>query len=254
MLFTTMITSLASERVQTPCSRLELEHSELKLAFEILLDDNKKLQTSLGDSQQTSAQLRNSLKQAGDECSQLRSQTFELKKRMEVLGIKSAGGSSPKVEQALLKSASDVELLEAERKRLTVALERLCAAAQRFSKVAATEDAGSRLELETESRNAHAALRGGLPMVMDVNAVRSSAEDGLVVSIKEDLAMIVTNFGAREGIKVGMLLRVIRADKSIAAARVVDVREKISGAVLQSLSSPKQNVRVGDRIMLATLE
>jgi len=68
--------------------------------------------------------------------------------------------------------------------------------------------------------------------------------DGRVVSIKEEWSLVVGNIGEKQGVKMGMPLRVIRADKLIATLRVVDVRQRICGAVIQEMGSEK--IRVGD--------
>ena len=70
--------------------------------------------------------------------------------------------------------------------------------------------------------------------------------DGKVLSVKEEWALVVGNLGARQGVKIGMPLRVVQGGKTIATLRVVDVREKISGAVIQELDSEKVQVKVGD--------
>jgi hypothetical protein len=45
-----------------------------------------------------------------------------------------------------------------------------------------------------------------------------------------------------------MPLRVMRGDKKIATLRVVDVRQRICGAVVQEMDSGKEKIRVGDRL------
>jgi hypothetical protein len=45
---------------------------------------------------------------------------------------------------------------------------------------------------------------------------------------------------------MGMPMRVMRADKLIATLRVVDVRQRICGAVIQEMGSGK--IKVGDRV------
>jgi hypothetical protein len=57
---------------------------------------------------------------------------------------------------------------------------------------------------------------------------------------------VVGNFGAKQGVKIGMPLRVKRGDNVIAKLRVVDVRERICGAVIEE--SGKEKIKVGDRL------
>jgi hypothetical protein len=74
--------------------------------------------------------------------------------------------------------------------------------------------------------------------------------DGKVLSVKEEWSLVVGNLGARQGVKLGMPLRVVRSGKTVATLRVVDVREKISGAVVQELDSEKVKIKVGDRLQV----
>ena len=50
------------------------------------------------------------------------------------------------------------------------------------------------------------------------------------------------------GVKIGMPMRVMRDDRNIATLRVVDVRQKICGAVIQEMDSKKEQIKVGDRL------
>src|SRR4029078_4149898 len=74
--------------------------------------------------------------------------------------------------------------------------------------------------------------------------------NGQVISIKEEWSLVVSNLGAQQGLKLGMPRRVVRAGKTIATLRVVDVREKISGAVVQELDSERVKIKVGDRLQV----
>src|SRR5206468_12283155 len=74
--------------------------------------------------------------------------------------------------------------------------------------------------------------------------------DGKVLSVREEWSLVVGNLGAQQGVKLGMPLRVVRAGKTIATLRVVDVREKISGAVIQELDSERVKIKVGDRLQV----
>jgi hypothetical protein len=78
--------------------------------------------------------------------------------------------------------------------------------------------------------------------------------DGKVLSVKEEWALVVGNFGVKQGVKIGMPLRVVRDGKTVATLRVVDVREKISGAVIQELAAEKVEIKVGDRLQVDARE
>jgi hypothetical protein len=68
--------------------------------------------------------------------------------------------------------------------------------------------------------------------------------------VKEEWSLVVGNMGEQQGVKMGMPLRVMRNDKVIARLRVVDVRQKICGAVIQEMDSKKEQIKVGDRLQV----
>jgi hypothetical protein len=74
--------------------------------------------------------------------------------------------------------------------------------------------------------------------------------DGSVISVKDEWSFVVGNVGENQGVKIGMPLRVVRGDRKIASLRVVDVRQKICGAVIQQMDSAKEKIKVGDRLQV----
>jgi len=70
--------------------------------------------------------------------------------------------------------------------------------------------------------------------------------DGSVISVKDEWSFVVGNFGEKQGVKIGMPLRVMRGERKIATLRVVDVRQQICGAVIQEMDSEKEKIKVGD--------
>jgi hypothetical protein len=77
-----------------------------------------------------------------------------------------------------------------------------------------------------------------------------SLMDGNVISVKDEWSFVVGNLGEKQGVKIGMPMRVMRDDRKIATLRVVDVRQKICGAVIQEMNSEKEKIRVGDRLQV----
>ena len=93
-------------------------------------------------------------------------------------------------------------------------------------------DRKARAELEAQLRRTNALIgktEAGSP------AEQSTLMDGKVISVKEEWSLVVGSFGEKQGVKLGTPLRVIRDDRVIATLRVVDVRQKICGAVIQEL-------------------
>ena len=165
---------------------------------------------------------------------------------MEALGLDSADKS--KLEQRLLKAVSDLKVVQDEKDKLSDQVVRMSEVMLRFLKSAVSTDAEARMAVETEMRAANEAL--GLPgtQAVEAQAIPATLTDGMVISLKEEFALVVANLGSRQGVKIGMPFQVWRGDNLVGHVRVVDVREKISGAVIQDLSSTKDKVKVGDRL------
>jgi hypothetical protein len=104
-------------------------------------------------------------------------------------------------------------------------------------------DAKARMELEAQ-------LRSTNELIAQANRVEAQPDlmDGSVISVKDEWSLVVGNLGEKQGVKIGMPLRVVRNDKTIATLRVVDVRQKICGAVIQEMDSKKEKIKVGDRL------
>jgi len=79
----------------------------------------------------------------------------------------------------------------------------------------------------------------------------STLTDGMVVSIKDELNLVVANIGSRNGVKVGMPFDVVRGDNIVGSVRIVDVREKIAGGLIQYLTD-RERIKTGDRLKVAS--
>ena len=171
---------------------------------------------------------------------------------MEALGVDGLSADKSKLEQRLLKAVRDLQIVQNEKDKLADELVQLTESVLRFTKGATSEDAEARLALEARMRSVADAL--GVPGNETGGSGASSANipadlmNGMVISIKEELSLVVANIGGRHGVKVGMPLRVMRGETEVGLLRVVDVREKICGAVIQSLDSEKNKIKVGDRL------
>jgi hypothetical protein len=114
-------------------------------------------------------------------------------------------------------------------------------------KTAESGDAKARMDLEIQLRSINdlIAKTGG-----QTTEAQPSLMDGSVISVKEEWSLVVGNMGEQQGVKMGMPLRVMRNDRIVATLRVVDVRQKICGAVIQEMDSKKEQIKVGDRLQV----
>jgi hypothetical protein len=160
---------------------------------------------------------------------------------MEALGLEAANKDRAKLEQRLLAAVSDLRLMQKEREQYRDQVLGLSEAVLHLLKTSTGGDAQARMEVETQLRSS-----SELAKAQNLPEETATLMDGRVVSIKEEWSLVVGNIGEKQGVKIGMPLRVMRADKLIATLRVVDVRQRICGAVIQEMGSGK--IKVGDRL------
>ena len=237
----------SGQRAESSLTDSDIENSELKVTLDKVVEANKQLRDALSNAEASLIEMRKTLAATNGEAEVFRRQALELKKRFEALGS-SATGDTRSIEQRLLTAVNDLQQAAADKKRLTEAIIRLSEAVLRFSKTATSNDAEARLTLEAEVRNANQSLGAGSPDAVEGIAVSPTLIDALVISVREELALVVANLGQKHGVKVGMPFHVIRGNKLIGTVRVVEVREMFCGTVIQNLSSEKERIKVGDRL------
>jgi len=232
----------------------DIEVSEAKVTLQAVTAENEVLKRQLAEAQEAIKSLTDSLAVSNSEAEVFRREAAELKLRMTALGVDGLSGDKSKLEQRLLKAVRDLQLVQGEKDKLADELVQLSEAVLRYTKGATSPDAEARMALEARLRSVSEAL--GIPGSDSGTgnskpaATPGSLTDGMVVSIKEELSLVVANVGNRQGVRVGMPFKVVRDDRVIGTVRVVDVREKICGAVIQSLDSEKNKIKVGDRLMV----
>jgi hypothetical protein len=207
-----------------------------------LLAQNEELRRQLSLSQETVKTLTTSLAESNAEAELFRRKFADLQLRMEALGLASASKDRAKLEQRLLTAVSDLQLAQKEHDQYRDQMMQLSETMLRYLKTAEGGDAQARMDVEAQLR----AMNALVDKSASAQPQNGSLLDGSVISVKEEWSFVVGNFGAREGVKIGMPLRVKRGDDVVARLRVVDVRERICGAVIQE--SGKEKIKVGDRL------
>ena len=141
----------------------------------------------------------------------------------------------------------DLSLVRDEKDKLVERMMALIESVVLYIKAAPAADPQIRLDIEAQMRAANGAMdataaeeaAAAVPPAADLN-------NGQVVSVKEEYSLIVANLGSQQGVKIGMPFQVIRGNHLVGRARVVDVRERISGAVMEDYGSTTEKVKVGD--------
>jgi len=208
------------------------------------LAENEELRRQLAVQHESVKTLTDSLAESNAEAELFRRKYSDLQLRMEALGLDSASKDRAKLEQRLLNAVSDLQLMQKERAQYRDQMLRLTEAMLQLLKTSTGADPKARAEVEAQLRSTNELVaKAAAP-----NEPSPTLMDGSVVSVKDEWSLVVGNLGEKQGVKIGMPLRVVRDGRVIATLRVVDVRQRICGAVIQEMDSGKDKIKVGDRL------
>ncbi len=231
-------------------SESNLETAETKVTEDTLFSQNGLLKRQVTLEKETLKTLTDSLVVSNSEAELFRRKYADLQLRMDALGLESASKDRSKLEQRLLQAVSDLQILQKEKEAYHEQLLRLTESVLRYVKSTPSGDAEARGDVEAQLR-ATSQLVGTKPAnPFEDPSAPPDLLTGKVLSVKEEWSLVVGNLGAEQGVKIGMPLRVVRSGRNIATLRVVDVRDKISGAVVQEMDSEKDRIKVGDRLQV----
>lgn len=190
--------------------------------------------------------LTESLAVANGETELFKRKADDLSARAEALGIQTAGNETDALRTRLLAAVRDLRLLQKEKDAAREQLVALTESVMELLKTSEGIDAKYHLKVEERLRSASAFIGGQ----ESKNVSAAGLTSGRVVDTKPDLALIVANLGSRQGVKTGMPFQVWRGQKQIASVRVVDVRDAVSGAIVQNTVTPADTVRTGDTLII----
>jgi hypothetical protein len=222
----------------------KIENADTKVTAAELLSQNEALRRELSLARESVRTLTDSLAESNLQAEVFRRKSSGLELRMEALGLESADKDRAKLEQRLLSAVSDLQLLQTEREQYRDQSLRLSEAILHLLKTSTGGDAQARMEVEAQLRS----LNELIAKADNPPAETATLMDGSVISVKDEWSLVVGNIGEKHGVKMGMPMRVLRGEKLIATLRVVDVRQRICGAVIQKMDSEKEKIKVGDRL------
>jgi len=239
----TLARGLAAEG-NSSLTESKIENAEQKVTATALLAQNEDLRRQLSIQQESLKTLTTSLAESNAEAEVFRRKYSDLQLHMEALGLASANKDRAKLEQRLLAAVSDLQLAQKERDEYRDQVLRLSESMLRYLKTSQGGDAQARMDVETQLRSTNELATRSTT----TQSARPSLMDGSVISVKDEWSFVVGNIGEQHGVKIGMPMRVMRGEQKIATARVVDVRQRICGAVVED--SGKEKIKVGDRLQV----
>jgi hypothetical protein len=243
----TLARGLAAEG-NSSLSESKVENAETKVTAAAMLAQNEELRRQLSINQESLKTLTTSLAESNAEAELFRRKFSDLQLRMEALGLDSANKDRAKLEQRLLAAVSDLQLAQKERDEYRDQMLRLNEAMLRYVQTSQGGDAQARMDVEAQLRGTNELLARSTSS--SPQSAQPGLLDGSVISVKDEWSFVVGNIGEKAGVKIGMPMRVMRGDKKVATLRVVDVRQKICGAVIQEMDSQKDKIKVGDRLQV----
>ena len=170
-------------------------------------------------------------------------QLSEAQLRLEAIGLSNTDNDPSRLEARLLQAIRELRVLKEKHQDAMAQLVKLSEAITILVKTSGEIKTEARVAVEAELRET-AQILG----VTEFQGLETNLQDARVVDYKEDLSLIVTNVGTANGVKVGMPFKILRDGQLIGNAKVIDVRERISGAVIQNLSSDNTRVEKGDAL------
>lgn len=169
--------------------------------------------------------------------------------RLEALGLakESVDDTNP-LEARMIQAIKDLRILKDNQKKATEQLVLLSESIHVLLKSAEGIHPQARLTVETELRKTSEILTPTSLSSFQTPTLQSAQ----VLTTKDDLSLLIANIGSKHGANVGMPLRIVRDGNLIGEAKIVEVREKISGAVIQNLTSEYTQVTKGDKLIVDT--
>jgi hypothetical protein len=232
----------------------QVEIEELRAALTAAIDQNRELAGENTRFQQVNRNLSESLMTANAESEEFRKSYGEIRLQMEALGLDAVTAGKKGVEVKLLKAVNDLRLLDEQKLRLSDALITLSDAAMRLVDSSAESKSEAVVAVKKAMVAADAALGIDASRAKGAQFAAGTLHNARVISTKKDHGVIVFNVGRSGGVRVGMPFRLKREDRPVGRTIVVDVRDNISAAIVQTLAVSDDIPRVGDVASVATTQ
>jgi len=214
---------------------------ELRVLVESLTAENRRLKLDLEQHETIIRLLTENLAIARTESELFQKKWSEAQLRAQTLGVNFADDSLTHLQRQVVESVRELYLAQAERQRLVEQLERLLQAVEKRGAVAEELERTKALLAATEQPAGNAVATGKAAKGQAVGTL----EFATVLDVNPSLRLVVLNVGMLEGVRVGMPLVVLRGDRVVAELKVVEVRPRICGALIERVEK-KVILKAGD--------
>lgn len=226
-----------------------VEMLELRAAFDVMQKQLAEQKERSAELERKQSVLGESLAASNVEADANRKAYTELLLKLEGLGVDILDPDPSGLKSRLLKAVRDRDLLERELDTVTDRVFRLTEAFVSYMQTATSDDAVARQRIEEELLGMEKVFGAAANQEADSNAGggRSIAE-GKVVSLDPEIGLVVIDIGESSGVRIGMPIEIVRVNRPIGNALVVDVRDSICGALIHDLISSEDDAKIGDSI------
>ena len=234
-----------AQQETNPVIAFEMRQAELELALEAANKKIEQLEEKLALRDEKDVPIESALAEANRESEEFRQLYRDLQLKVEELGLETIR-SDKALQDRLIKAVRERQMFKDRNKEAYEQLIKLSEAVMDYVKTATAGDPQARLRVEGELRRTDELLGFGGVKKAPIREV--DINDGQVISFKDELRLAVLNIGRRSGVRVGMPIEILRKDRSVGTALVVDVRDAISGAIIQETFREGDRVQVRDRV------
>ena len=212
---------------------------ELRVLVESLTTENRRLKMDREQQETIIRLLTGNLAIARTESELFQKRWSEAQLRAQSLGVNFANDSVTQAQRQLVESVRALYLAQAERQHLVEQLQRLLQAIEKQGAVAEELARTKALLAATEQPVTNR------PVATDRPAA-GRLESAVVIEVNPSLRLAVLNVGLVQGARVGMPLVVLRGDRVVAELKIVEVRSRICGALVERVEK-KVTVKAGDK-------
>tara|TARA_R110000850_G_scaffold258835_9_gene385589 strand:- start:828 stop:1625 length:798 start_codon:yes stop_codon:yes gene_type:complete len=223
------------------------EIKELKAALSMAQDQLEMGRRQFAESEAQRKALASGLAEAVRVSEEQVAASRDTQLKLQAFGIDLFTQDDKSLEQRLLKAIRDLDIYHQDVERQSVAFHSLSESFLKFIQASSEVSESDRVAAMRAIDQAGAAM--ARPVDSDAGE-KGDVSNSQIVSIDPEIGLVVFDAGRQEGLRVGTPITVLREDRPIYTAMIVDVRESIAGAVLQDKLAATAEVAVGDGIRL----
>lgn len=230
----------------SPAEIQNVETIELQIALKASQKQQTKAAARIAELETKLSTIGESLAAANTDAELVRAENTRLRQEMEAVGISSLDPSADGLRTRLKESLAALSEERARNRQLSAELLDLSDAVRTYMATAVAGSADAQIALGEHLRSASVLL--GLELLPDLG--QETLQNIRIVAIRDDLDLVVLDAGTEAGTRIGMPLRLMRKDRVVGEAVVVDVRGHVSGAIVQKFIQQGDAPRVGDLALI----